>query len=217
MNRDPSHPSSKPNAFTLVELLVVIGIIVLLIGILLPAISRAMRAAHRTRIASDLNAISAALDAYKADFGDYPRIVYQDSSTYSGTFNGTGSGAETLGKALMGLGDAPDLPSDTYSPSTTYYAGNVVLQLGGQQWAALTTTTSNTPTLASKFWMPVSIPLPPSAVSPQPSGGGFDGADGPGFRLRPGGTGRVYGPYLQPDKFKTRGLAITPQAPQSPW
>jgi prepilin-type N-terminal cleavage/methylation domain-containing protein len=57
--------------FTLVEMLVVIGIIVLLIGLLSPMISRAYRNAERARVAADLNAVSTALEAYKQDFGYY--------------------------------------------------------------------------------------------------------------------------------------------------
>jgi prepilin-type N-terminal cleavage/methylation domain-containing protein len=35
---------------------------------------------------------------------------------------------------------------------------------------------------------------------------GGDGADGPGFRVR-GTQGQVYGPYIQPDKFKITGTS----------
>src|SRR5580704_4922536 len=60
-------------AFTLVELLVVIGIIAILAGLLLPAISQMHRSAQITGQKADFVTIANALDAYKADFGDYPR------------------------------------------------------------------------------------------------------------------------------------------------
>jgi len=60
-------------AFTLVELLVVIGIIAILAGLLLPAISQMHRSAQITGQKADFATIANALDAYKADFGDYPR------------------------------------------------------------------------------------------------------------------------------------------------
>ena len=59
--------------FTLVELLVVIGIIVLLFSIATPIVLTARRNADRVRTQSDLNAIAQALEAYKNDFRDYPR------------------------------------------------------------------------------------------------------------------------------------------------
>jgi prepilin-type N-terminal cleavage/methylation domain-containing protein len=60
-------------AFTLVELLVVIGIIAILMGLLLPAINQMHRSAQITGQKADFVTIANALDAYKADFGDYPR------------------------------------------------------------------------------------------------------------------------------------------------
>ena len=69
-----SRPRGRRAAgFTLVEMLVVIGILVALVTILLPAIGKAYRTSIRTRMAADLAAISTGLEAYKADFGDYPR------------------------------------------------------------------------------------------------------------------------------------------------
>jgi len=62
----------KRGGFTLIELLVVIGIIVALIAILLPAVHRAYMVAEKAAIASDLQVIANALDAYRADFGAYP-------------------------------------------------------------------------------------------------------------------------------------------------
>jgi len=63
----------RSRGFTLVELLVVIGILMLLIAIIAPAGNKAYQQAIRARMRADLATIAQALEAYRADFGDYPR------------------------------------------------------------------------------------------------------------------------------------------------
>jgi type II secretory pathway pseudopilin PulG len=54
----------KPRAFTLVELLVVIGIIIILAGLLVPAVARARAGAGRARCAAQLHDIGHMLQMY---------------------------------------------------------------------------------------------------------------------------------------------------------
>jgi type II secretory pathway pseudopilin PulG len=64
---------SAGGAFTLIELLVVIAIIIVLAGLILSTVGYVQKKGARARAETEIAAISAACESYKADNGIYPR------------------------------------------------------------------------------------------------------------------------------------------------
>src|SRR4029453_9124393 len=68
-------------AFTLIELLIVIAIIIVLAGLVLSTVGYVQKKGARSRAETEIAAMSAACESYKADNGVYP------SSTPTNTLN----------------------------------------------------------------------------------------------------------------------------------
>ncbi len=199
MSSEARHLGTRADAprdrgFTLTELLIVIGIIIALAAIGLPMALRSYKAANRTRTQADLQAIVTALNAYKSDFGDYPRggIKSPDPSV-RGNWD---ISPATLCKALVGpFGLAPP---PTFDSGKDYLSGDCVLLPPGLHICTIPTTPGSTESPTDlNHW---------NCFDPR------DGAEGPGSRVRlaPSGApqGKVWGPYLQIEKFNVIGCMM---------
>jgi len=72
------HPPSRRDAFTLVELLVVISIITILLALGAVALTTGRRSAIKQGAVAQLQRIDTALESFKNDFNDYPPLVTID-------------------------------------------------------------------------------------------------------------------------------------------
>ena len=84
-------------AFSLIELFVVIAVIIILAGLILTTIGYAQKKVARSRAETEIAALSAACESYKADNGIYPRGNAADPSSGTPPFDTDNEDARTDG------------------------------------------------------------------------------------------------------------------------
>ena len=110
----------SPSAFTLIELIVVVTVITILAGLVLSTVGYVRKKAARARAETEIAAMSAACESYKADNGIYPRdATTTDTLDARATINM--STYQTASQYLYGqLAGDPDFDGVPNSNSKSY-------------------------------------------------------------------------------------------------
>ncbi|MFN5769318.1 MAG: type II secretion system protein, partial [Pirellulaceae bacterium] len=72
MMRSTATRRAPRHAFTLVEILVAIGILVLLAAIATPVALNALKSAQASAVKMEVNGLADAIEQYRSKYGDYP-------------------------------------------------------------------------------------------------------------------------------------------------
>ena len=105
----------RPNAFTLVELLVVIGVIAMLVGLLIVGINAAQKRAQKMNTQFLLSSISQALSRFKSDHGYYPPVLGDPSELTGGQLSWPTTASAT---PKTQIGFARDLMAPPINPTS---------------------------------------------------------------------------------------------------
>ncbi|MBP8304200.1 MAG: type II secretion system protein [Phycisphaerae bacterium] len=120
MSRRLTRPS-RQGAFTIIELLTVMSIIVILIGLLVPALNRVRRYALDVKQKAQLHAIEAGLEMFRNECEDYPDSKAVDASGQSYYCGAMKLCEAVMGQDLMGYHPASRfLANSTIQPNGVY-------------------------------------------------------------------------------------------------
>lgn len=109
------------SGLTLIEILVVVGVIAILVGMLVPSLRMVKNAAREVKQKAQFTAIGLGLEAFKNDYGEYPPSNWWDPAA-GGSAPQNYCGAQKLAEAMLGW----DLLG--FNPDSTWEAGAAIDQ-----------------------------------------------------------------------------------------
>lgn len=193
-------------AFTLIEVLTVVGVIVLLVAILLPALNKARKSAKVVATSNTLETITTALTAYEQDFLGYLPPATESDSPVNGTNAWGRPGFAALGLSLLGPGGSSTLANGKAHPSApqfdatkSYDIGDCVSD-GTRNYLCIAATTSAPPNPAGWQSLTLGDPFDQGTVHEYYD----DQKDGPGIKA----GAKTFGPYVAPERIHARGAAF---------
>jgi type II secretory pathway pseudopilin PulG len=119
----------KRGAFTIVELLTVMSVIIILISLLVPALNQVKRISKKVVQKKQFNSIDVALEMYEAEHGEYPPSDKEDV---------TGAdycGAMKLAEAMIGQDQLGFHRNSSYRADLMDSKGNQLYMIPGGGWA----------------------------------------------------------------------------------
>lgn len=117
--------SKRREAFTIVELLTVMSVIIILISLLVPALNQVKRISKKVVQKKQFNSIDVSLEMYEAEHGEYP-----DSSATDGDGQSY-CGAMKLAEAMVGQDQLGFHRKSLFKASLQDSQGNLLYQIPG--------------------------------------------------------------------------------------
>jgi type II secretory pathway pseudopilin PulG len=141
------------SGFTLLELLVVLGIVMILLGILLPSLAGTRRSAAQVACAMEMRSMAAAVATYAIDFRDHIPFVYEPRSS-----------TDNLEIGWVGLDGSTEIPPHGYPTSGNFWIESMRDAFGGSYISDAVLCSEDTISVPAAEWVAAERGIDPTQV-----------------------------------------------------